>query len=71
MKKFLLSHRLLPSMINATYLENRINVFILRRQILFESEKNFNEQNTSTNKLAIFFIFNIKILFLKEINQFV
>jgi hypothetical protein len=49
MFKFLLSHRLSSDMINEPYLDDRITVSNLRRKILFEIEKNLQEENNSNN----------------------
>ncbi len=46
--QFLVNHRLTSEMINEPYIENRITVNNLRRAVLVEIEKSFQEETSST-----------------------
>lgn len=57
-------------MINKPYLENRISMSNLRRKILVEVEKNFYEENQSTNFFCCCFNVQLQLkLDFKSINK--
>lgn len=53
--KFMVNHRLTSEMINVPYVENRFTVHDLRKNILVEVERSFQEETQS--RFSYFFLY--------------